>query len=129
MASTAWIDSAAHERKPAIGTGMEGNYQHTLVMARADEEYEAHERVLASRAVQRWAGKAAAEVLAILGLTDQPADEQPPGKPCSTCQKRQPTTEFYPRPSAGDGLCSQCKTCHAATKRRSAARRREAAAA
>jgi hypothetical protein len=68
MATEAWIASAAHERKPAIGTGLEGNYQHTLVMARADEERDAADRVLAARAVQRVAGDEAAEVLAMLGL-------------------------------------------------------------
>jgi hypothetical protein len=68
MASTAWIESAAHERKPAIGTGMEGNYQHVLAMARADEEREARDRVLAGQAVQRLGGADAAELLAMLGL-------------------------------------------------------------
>lgn len=68
MASTAWIESAAHQRKPAIGTGMEGNYQHTLVMARADEAREKNDRVLAARTVERIAGDEAAELLAMLGL-------------------------------------------------------------
>lgn len=129
MASTAWIESAARERKPAIGTGMEGNYQHTLVMARADEQREARDRVLAARTVQRLGREHAGELLDMLGLTPAPpAPARPQAKKlCSTCNNRKPASEFYPRLSARDGLCSQCRTCHAETKRQSAHRHRKAA--
>jgi hypothetical protein len=68
MATSEWIDAAARVDKPATGGGMESNYQHVLAMARADEQREAEDRVLAARAVQRFAGGEAAEVLAMLGL-------------------------------------------------------------
>lgn len=67
MASTEWIDSAAREAKPPTG-GMDSNYQHVLVMARADARREAGDRVLAARAVRRTGGEHAGELLAILGL-------------------------------------------------------------
>lgn len=68
MATEQWIDSAMSTRKPHVGGGMDGNYQHTLVMARADEDREERDRVLAALAVRRIAGGDAAEVLAMLGL-------------------------------------------------------------
>jgi hypothetical protein len=67
MASAEWIDSAAREPKPPTG-GMDSNYQHVLVMARADARRETQDRVLAERTVRRTGGRHAAELLAMLGL-------------------------------------------------------------
>ena len=100
------------------------NADYLLGMPATTEDAEALERDRARRIVQRIAGQDAAELLDMLGLAlPTAADESPPpppGKVCSTCQTRKPATDFYPRASARDGLYSQCKPCHNASKARSA---------
>lgn len=69
MATEAWIASAARVERRPVGSGDMGTLgQHVLNLARADEEREAQDRVLAARAVRRMAGQDAAEMLAALGL-------------------------------------------------------------
>lgn len=72
MATDAWIASAARVEKRPVGGGDMG--QHVLSMARADEDREARDRVLAARAVRRMAGQDAAELLDALGLAPQPGE-------------------------------------------------------
>jgi hypothetical protein len=103
---------------------------HLLRLATTSEDEQAREEELARRAVRRLAGGDVTDLLDALGLTPQTIDEPaaPTDKRCSTCQERKPTAEFYPRLSARDGLCSQCKACRNDTKRRSVQRQKESAA-
>lgn len=134
MATSEWISSAAHERRPAIGTGMEGNYQHVLAMARADERREAQDRVLAARTVQRIGGDEAAELLAMLGLSATPEprrrvkpviDHKPvTEKFCPRCGETKVAAEYVSRPRHADGLDTNCRVCNRKRKNEWARRRR-----
>lgn len=68
MALFGQIESADRTHSRPVGAGMDTAARHVLSLARADEEREAEDRVLAARAVQRLAGADAAEMLAALGL-------------------------------------------------------------
>ena len=126
-----WIDSAAHEVTPPVGNGFQSEFQHVLVMARADARREAADRVLAAGAVQRVGGAHADELLAILGLDDEPEPEHAPTmhpprqeKRCRDCEVVKPATEFVRRTRHSDGLETYCKPC--ARIRKNAWRRRTA---
>lgn len=104
---------------------------HLLRLATTTDDEQTHEQELARRVVHRLAGGDVTDLLDALGLTPPAIDEPaaaPTGKRCSTCQEMKDRADFYPRLSARDGLCSQCKYCHNASKRRSAQLRKEAAA-
>jgi len=73
---------------------------------KTDEETE---RELATRAILRLG---ASDLLDVLGLLPPEETPEVTDKQCTTCKERKPRTEFYRRPSARDGLYSQCKLCH-----------------
>lgn len=69
MTAGRWIESASRaETAPNNGGDVRTLGQHTLNLARADEEREAQERALAVRAVCRAGGEHAGELLTMLGL-------------------------------------------------------------
>jgi hypothetical protein len=63
-----WIESAALTPKPPFASDMEIGSRTVLALPTGDPKAEALERDRARHAVQRLAGKAAAEVLTALGL-------------------------------------------------------------
>jgi hypothetical protein len=111
------------DRPQTSGNDRIRNADYLLGLPASSEDAEAIERDRARRAVERVAGQDAAELLDMLGLVPEPNPEptiRPTGKRCSTCGETKPRTEYYKRASASDGLYSQCKTCHNASRARSA---------
>lgn len=134
MATTEWINSAAHEPKAPTGGGMVSNYQHIMTMARADEKREAEDRVLAAQAVQRIGREHAGELLAMLGLDGAPEPKlrmKPKlhhgavaEKLCPDCGETKKAAEYVRRPKHKDGLETYCRVCGRKRKNEWAARQR-----
>jgi hypothetical protein len=99
------------------------NADYLLGMPAAAPEAEALEQDRARRVVQRLAGQDTAELLDMLGLAiPEPPGTQPPPSPtkrCSRCTEVKPRSEFTKAAKSGDGLYSQCRTCHRAVNNKS----------